>query len=229
MKILKNLLTWLILPAIVVVLVIAIVKSIREPIEFNSEKAKREAVAIQRLKDIRELQLAYRNVHHKYTSSMDSLVQFYNTGEIEVVMQIGSRDDSLAVANTEALKKRNRGITPQQMLALYKQGQRLVFQIENKLPVKDTLFHTRQDFHIDSLRYIPFSGGQKINMESTIRTVSGVRVPLFEASMPYWAILRDMDRQLIVNLVAEREDQGRFPGLMVGSVSAPNNNAGNWE
>ncbi len=229
MKILKKLLTWLILPVIIVVLVYVIVNSIKEPIEFNQEKAKREAVAIQRLKDIRDLQVAFRNVNHRYTSSMDSLVQFYNTGKIEVVMQIGSRDDSLAVENTEALKKRNRGITPEQMLKLYQQGERLVFQIENTLPVKDTLFLNRPDFHIDSLRYIPFSGGEEIALESTIRTVSGVRVPLFEASMPYKSLLRNMDRQLIINLVAEREDQGRYPGLMVGSISAPNNNAGNWE
>ncbi len=228
MKILKKLLTWLILPVIVVVLVYAIVDSIREPIEFNQEKAKREAVAIQRLKDIRDLQVAYRNVNHKYTASMDSLKQFYNTGKIKVVMQIGSRDDSLAVANTEALMKRNRRITPQEMLELYKQGEQLVFQIENTLPVRDTLFHNRTDFHIDSLEYIPFSG-EKVAMESTVRTVSGVRVPLFEASMPYKTLLKGLDRQLIINLVAEREDQGRFPGLMVGSVSAPNNNAGNWE
>jgi hypothetical protein len=38
-----------------------------------------------------------------------------------------------------------------------------------------------------------------------------------------------MDRQLIINLIAEREDTERYPGLMVGSVENPNNNAGNWE
>ena len=32
-----------------------------------------------------------------------------------------------------------------------------------------------------------------------------------------------------INLDAEREDQGRYPGLQVGSITAPNNNAGNWE
>lgn len=30
-------------------------------------------------------------------------------------------------------------------------------------------------------------------------------------------------------MVAECEDQGRYEGLQVGSVTAPNNNAGNWE
>jgi hypothetical protein len=47
--------------------------------------------------------------------------------------------------------------------------------------------------------------------------------------MPYKALLKGMDRQLRINLEAEKEDQGRYSGLMVGSIDAPNNNAGNWE
>ena len=47
--------------------------------------------------------------------------------------------------------------------------------------------------------------------------------------MPYRSLLKGLDRQLQVNLYAEREDLGRYNGLMVGSIDAPNNNAGNWE
>ena len=66
-------------------------------------------------------------------------------------------------------------------------------------------------------------------MESTIKKVSGVQVPLFEARMPYKALLNGMDNQLRINLDAERRDQNKYEGLQVGSVTAPNNNAGNWE
>ena len=41
--------------------------------------------------------------------------------------------------------------------------------------------------------------------------------------------IKDMDEQLVINLEAEKNDQGRYAGLMVGSIDAPNNNAGNWE
>ena len=47
--------------------------------------------------------------------------------------------------------------------------------------------------------------------------------------MPYRSLLKGLDNQLRINLDAEREDTGRYPGLKVGSVTAPNNNAGNWE
>ena len=66
-------------------------------------------------------------------------------------------------------------------------------------------------------------------MTSTIKTVSGVNVPLFEANIPYNSLLKGMDHQLLVNLNYERIDQNRYPGLQVGSIENPNNNAGNWE
>lgn len=166
-------------------LVYACIKSIMEPINFNKQKAYRETVGIQRMKDVRTLQEAFKSVSGHFTASADSLVDFYKNGKMEVIMQIGSNDDSLAVATTEKLKKSRRGITPEQMYELYKKGEHLVFSISSKVDVKDTLFNTRNDFNIDSLKYIPFSQGDTIQMESVIKEVSGVKVPLFEARMPY--------------------------------------------
>lgn len=210
-------------------LVYACIKSIMEPINFNKQKAYRETVGIQRMKDVRTLQEAFKSVSGHFTASADSLVDFYKNGKMEVIMQIGSNDDSLAVATTEKLKKSRRGITPEQMYELYKKGDHLVFSISSKVDVKDTLFNTRNDFNIDSLKYIPFSQGDTIQMESVIKEVSGVKVPLFEARMPYKSLLKGLDNQLRINLDADRKAMNRYEGLQVGSVSAPNNNAGNWE
>ena len=210
-------------------LVYACIKSIMEPINFNKQKAYRETVGIQRMKDVRTLQEAFKSVSGHFTASADSLVDFYKNGKMEVIMQIGSNDDSLAVATTEKLKKSRRGITPEQMYELYKKGEHLVFSISSKVDVKDTLFNTRNDFNIDSLKYIPFSQGDTIQMVSVIKEVSGVKVPLFEARMPYKSLLKGLDNQLRINLDADRKAMNRYEGLQVGSVSAPNNNAGNWE
>lgn len=210
-------------------LVYACIKSIMEPINFNKQKAYRETVGIQRMKDVRTLQEAFKSVSGHFTASADSLVDFYKNGKMEVIMQIGSNDDSLAVATTEKLKKSRRGITPEQMYELYKKGEHLVFSISSKVDVKDTLFNTRNDFNIDSLKYIPFSQGDTIQMESVIKEVSGVKVPLFEARMPYKSLLKGLDNQLRINLDADRKAMNRYEGLQVGSISAPNNNAGNWE
>ena len=229
MNLVKKLFEWLLLPVAIVALVYAIVNSIMKPVNFNKETAYRSEVAIQRLKDIRTLQVAYKSVNNKFTSTVDSLCDFYRNGQMSVIMQVGSNDDSLAVAHTEAVKKANKKITGEDLYKMYLAGDKnLVFSVENKIPVKDTLFNGRPDFNIDSLKYIPFCG-KPVEMEAITKMVSGVQVPLFEARMPYRDLLKGLDNQLRINLDAERRDQNKYEGLQVGSISAPNNNAGNWE
>ena len=221
------------LAAVICLLVWITVKSVQKPVRFNHEVAARSQVAIQRLKDIRELQVAFKSVNGRFSPTIDSLKLFYETGKMDIVMQIGSLDDSLAVANTEAIKKANKKLKPDQITEKLKEayaaGQKVVFSTVTEIPVRDTLFTHRPDFCIDSLKYIPFSGKQLTEMEATIKTVSGVQVPLFEARMPYKALCKGLDNQLRINLDAERKDQNKYEGLQVGSVTAPNNNAGNWE
>ena len=229
MKVFYKILTWFILPVAILALIWANVNSVMKPVKFNKEKAVRETVAIQRLKDIRTLQSAFKAETGHYASTMDSLQTFYKSGEIMVNMMVGSQDDSVAVANTAALKKKKPKITPAEMLQLSEAGQRLVFSIKNKIAVRDTLFNNREDFCVDSLAFIPFSGKDSVIMNTVVKQVSGVPVPLFEACMPYKQLLKGLDNQLRINLDAERNDTGRYPGLMVGSITAPNNNAGNWE
>ena len=218
-------------------LVYEIYDGIMEPVRFNKEVEARKKVAVQRLKDIRDLQVAYKSVNEKFTASFDTLKQFYNEGQMIVLMQVGSKDDSLAVAHTNEVKKAHRGITDDGLYKLYREGdKKLVFSIQNKIAVKDTLFRSRPDFDINVIGDIPFAtegesvaAVTKVEMSAIVKKVSGVDVPLFEAKMPWKSVLNGLNRQLVVNMVAECEDQGRYEGLQVGSVTAPNNNAGNWE
>ena len=201
----KKVLTYVICPLIIIALAYLLVRSIQQPVQFNKEKSAREADAITILKDIRTLQVAYKNVYNHYAPAMDSLIDFYKNGEMTIVKQIGSMDDSLAVAQ----KRVRREIM--------------------KMPVKDTIFKDRASFNPESLRTIPYSGGDPVILKSDIKVVSGVNVPQVEADIPYNSLLKGMDHQLLVNLNYERTDQGRYPGLQVGSIDNPNNNAGNWE
>jgi len=200
----KKVITYVVLPLVVLVLGYIIYTSIQEPVVFEKQRKYRETIAIERLKDIRTLQVAYKTKYNKFTGSLDSLIDFYNNGIITVVKQVGSLDDSLAVA------------------------QKRVFRDSIRIAVKDTLLK-RPGFVIDSIAIIPLSGGQKIEMKAIIGKVSGVDVPLFEASIPFDILLSGLNRQLVVNLNSERKTTDRYPGLRVGSIEAPNNNAGNWE
>ena len=202
--------------------------------KFKKELQQRQSVAVEQLKDIRTLQVTYRDTYGHYAPVMDSLIDFYNNGKITIMRQIGSEDDSTAVLHTEAVKKTLRNLKGDKLMEklfeMYEAGDNnLIVRIPQQTNVKDTLFVNRQGFKVNDLRYIPFSEGDTVIMKSIVKQVSGVDVPLFEAKMPFWSLLKGMDRQQIVNLVAEREDTERYAGLMVGSVDNANNNAGNWE
>jgi hypothetical protein len=199
----KKIFTIVILPLIIIALGYLIVKSLTAPINFKKEHKIRETLAVERLKDIRTLQTSYKTEFGKYAGSFDTLENFYNNGYITIVRQIGAFDDSLAVA----------------------QGR--VFRDSMDMAVKDTLLK-RPGFVIDSLRWVPLVG-EEFELRATIKKVSGVDVPLFEACTPFDVLLKGMDRQLIVNLNEERKITNRYPGLKVGSIDQPNNNAGNWE
>jgi len=200
----KKLLVIVVFPIIILFLGYVIVASISKPVRFNKELERRQAVAVERLKDIRTLQVAYKTQYGRFTSGLDTLIDFYKSGQIVVVRQVGSLDDSLAVA------------------------QKMVFRDSIRIDVRDTLLK-RSDFIADSICWVPFSGGKQFQMEAVVRMVSGVPVPLFEAFAPYDHLLQGMDRQLIINLNADKKLMNRYPGLKVGSIEAPNNNAGNWE
>ena len=236
-KILKTILS-IVLALLCVFLVYKIYQGVMEPVRFEHDVNARKKVAIQQLKDIRDLQVAFKSVNDRFTASFDTLKQFYNNGEMVVLMQIGSKDDSLAMAHTNEVKKAKKGkITDADLYKLYQEGDKnLVFSIQNKIAVKDTLFKNRDDFNINTIEKIPFAVGEygaaavtDIEMDAIVKKVSGVDVPLFEAKLPYKSLLNGLNHQLIVNLIAEREDLGQYEGLQVGSITAPNNNAGNWE
>ena len=204
MKTFIKVLTYVVFPIAIIVLVYLNYQSIMEPVRFDNEVERREAVAIDRLVSIRTLQEAYKTENRRFLSTTDSLIDFYKNGHITVVRQIGSMDDSVAVAEGR------------------------VTRASIDILVRDTLLKGKGSL-IDSISFIPYSGGKRIDMKSVIKKVSGIEIPLFEATISYDDLLRGLDRQLIVNLKAEKEDMKQYTGLKVGDINNPNNNAGNWE
>lgn len=243
-------LTLGVLPVVIILMVVGIVAGIMKPIKFEEQRKARESVGIQRLKDIRTLETLFKSENGRYTDSADTLKMFYTEGTITVEMQMGSADDSASVAYTSAVKKQMQKKNPRikltdevfaaQCSKLYNEMKEkgdssyklLVFTIKTAQPVRKTVFLTNEgrseEFNIDSTFIIPFCG-QPVIMRDTVKEVSGVPVPLFEACMPYKAILKGLDNQLRINLDFEREKLEKYKGLKVGDIEKANNNAGNWE
>lgn len=82
----------------------------------------------------------------------------------------------------------------------------------------------------DSLRYIPFAEKRVFDLTSTTVTgKSGRVVPLMECGAKYNDYLDGLDENSIANLIEQANNAGRYPGLKIGDISSPTDNAGNWE
>lgn len=181
-----------------------LLESIMTPIRFNNEKDTRYEKTIERLKDIRTAQLAFRSEYDKFTGSFDTLIHFVKNDSFRVVKQVGSLDDSVAVAKG------------------------LVYRDTIRIRVLDSIFP--KHYPVDSLRYVPFTGGKEFEMGAgLLQTGSGLNIRVFEAKVHNDVLLHGLDRQLVVNLNDLRVKTERYPGLQVGSLVEATNNAGNWE
>ncbi len=58
---------------------------------------------------------------------------------------------------------------------------------------------------------------------------SGRQVPVMQCGATYDQYLKGLDGNAVANLTEKANMSGRFPGLMIGDITQPNENAGNWE
>jgi hypothetical protein len=178
-------------------------ESIRQPIRFQHEQRVRYNRTIERLKDIRRAQLAYRSIYGEFTGSFDTLINFIQNDSFRVVMAIGFEDEEVGSQN--------------------------IIRDTIRVSVRDSLFP--HPYFVDSLRYVPYTGGREEFFlgAGEVMTGSGLAVKVFEAHVHNDILLRGLDRQLVINMNDERIKRNQFPGLRVGSLTETTNNAGNWE
>ncbi|HDZ42267.1 MAG TPA: hypothetical protein ENH59_11405 [Bacteroidetes bacterium] len=210
-----NVVVRILLIAAIVVLGYLLVDSIMNPIRFNKERDRREEAIKERLINIRTAQVAFKSKYGRYTGSFDTLINFVKTDSFPLIYKEGAVTDEMIEewgtrAEREALR---RG---------------LIVRDTSYTTVLDSIF--TPDFPVDSLRYVPFSGATEFKMEADlVETASKVKVEVFEASVLNDVFLQGLDPQLIINYNILREKITGFPGMRVGNVKEPNNNAGNWE
>ena len=205
----------IILAVAIVGLVYVIYVQISTPIRFDKETKAKKAQVIDRIKDIRTAQRAFKSKYQHFTASFDSLSAFVLTDTLELERKIVDEDDSAAMAMLKKSGKKN---------------------IEKfKIAVIDTIFApkkvTRQD--VENFRFIPGTGNkaQFIMEAGIITTESKVVIPVVECRAPYKAFLDTVAyRQEIINLIDDEVNNfNRYPGVKFGSMDAANNEAGNWE
>ena len=87
----------IILAVAIVALVYVIYDQISTPIKFDDELKAKKAQVIDRIKDIRTAQRAFKSKYQHFTGSFDSLTAFVLTDTLEMERKIVDEDDSVVM------------------------------------------------------------------------------------------------------------------------------------
>ena len=208
---LKSILINIALFVVVVFLAIKVVQSIKAPIDFGNEKSLREAQVVQRLKDIRDAEIQYKQANNKYCSNFDTLIDFCSNYEIPIINMIPDPEDTTFT--------------------------KTINDTLGYVKVLDSLFGKREGFNIKEICNVPFSDPvAQFEINDSIIKRGGISVPVFEVKTPFEVYLAKPGSKFtekewntrVQNAKAELEQLDKYAGLKVGSLEEASTD-GNWE
>jgi hypothetical protein len=188
--------------------------SIYTPIQFNKLKNKRYIAVIESLKDIRDAQLAHKEVTGKFAGNFDNLVKFIDTAEYTITQ----RKDS-SILDVE-MTKRFGGVETFKDI--------VVIDTLGFVSIKDSLFKKSTRYKTMMNVPVPGKDDAKFDLKAGFIEQNDIKIPVFEASVKKSIILHDQDKDLVMqeNQVVS-VDGVNGDALKVGSMDEVNT-TGNW-
>ena len=187
-----------------------IYSSINGPIKFNKVKNERYTQVINRLKDIRNAQIAHKDVTGFYANNFDSLVSFIDNG---IFTLIEKRDSSYLEYNR-----------------LYRIDMLKEVEIVDTLgfvSVKDSLFGQNESYKM--MAKVPIQGtDSEFSIKADIIDKNGYQVPVFEVKVTKDIVLYDQNKDLLDQenkVISVDGVNGRE--IILGSMSEVST-SGNW-
>ncbi len=206
MKTILQIVLWI----ICVFLGYLIYKSVTGPIEFAKVKERRYADVINRLKDIRNSQEAYKTVNGKYANDFNSLVAFVDTGNYTITQQ---RDSSYMEYDKTYGIDLLREVTITDTLGF--------------VAVKDSLFKNSDRYK--QMMNVPHGqNNETFELKADVIERSGYKVPVFEAKVAKKVVLYDQPADLVARENAQISvEEVNGNAIKVGSLTEVST-SGNW-
>ena len=204
LKPILNLLLWV----LIIFLGYITYESVAGELRFKEIKDDRYQVVVDRLLDIRNAQVAYKDVNGKYTDKYENLIKFIDTAKVPIT----ERRDSTVL--DEEKTKRFNGIEYFKTL--------IVVDTLDYYSVKDSLFK-----NIDYKNIMNVGAGEP-GAKFELKAGSIDDIPVFEASVDKSVILYDQDKSLVSNEKQTVSVDGvNGPKIVVGSMNEVKT-TGNW-
>ena len=214
----RKLILHIALIAIIIVLGVLVYNSIVTPMRFEDECNRRRDLVAEKLKTIRTLQEAHKQVYNCYAADLDSLIIDLQQGKQPVVKKQTLGEIPEDMTEAEAMKQglMRRDTIFMNPLEKLREEKKLF-----KVTDGDTIMITDED--LKDLKYVPMTNKQKV-FESDAGFIErgGFQVPVFEVKVSFEDLLWDLDQQSVINKIAEIERvDGKYAGWKVGSMDDP--------
>lgn len=180
------------------------------PITFNKNREERFSSVIEKLKDIRDAQVAYKTVNGEFAKDFESLISFIDTGVYTITQQ---KDSSFMRYN--------------RVYRIDMQVDTVVVDTLGTVAVKDSLF--KGDSSYKTLFSVPFAqNGERFEMKADVVNKQGFDAPVFEASVKKDVVLYDQPKDLLARENAHNSiEEVNGNTIIVGSLTDVST-SGNW-
>lgn len=146
----------IILPLVILGLTYLVYDSIDRPIREQKKIDHIEGKIINRIRQIKTAQFAYRDLKNSFAPNFDVLISAMNNEKWPIIKVVGDPEDTLSVVSYDTT-----------YISLY----------EYAFPTKDV--------NLDSLPFVPLNpNGAKFLMQADIITVNNTKVPVFMVKDP---------------------------------------------
>lgn len=207
MKLVIQLLLWV----VIIFLGYLVFNSVYGTTQFNNLKEKRYQKVIDRLKDIREAQLAHEEVTGTYAENFDNLISFIDTADFVLTQR---RDTTVL------------DVEYQEAYGVDQYIDIVIIDTIGSASIKDSLF---KDNRYTELMKVPVEGvDAEFEMEAGTVVKNENRLPVFEARVDKAVVLHDQDPDLVMQeKQVQSVEEVNGPYISVGSLENVNT-GGNW-
>jgi hypothetical protein len=215
----KNILS-VVLWVVTLLFVYLIYESIQDPIRFDKLKEKRFQVAVNKMLDIKAVQMAYKSINGKYTDNLDSLISFVENEKFTIIER---KDTSVIDAAKNAAYRLSVG--PDGTGGYFKDI--VVTKELGKVSIKDSLFKNSDRYK--RLNVVKIGDIEaKIDLKAGFIKREDLKIPVFEAKLEKSKLLTDQDQSLVAKerkVVSVDGINGEY--ILLGSMEEVSM-SGNW-
>lgn len=181
------------------------------PVEFNKIRDERYVDVVEKMKNIRDVELAHREINGEYVGNFEDMIKFIDTAEYVITQR----------KDTTYLDEEYR-----KTYGVDQYIEDIVIDTLGFASVKDSIFGTSERYR--KIMYIPHTDNKEFEIEAGYLEEDGDSIPVFEVRASKDLILADQNKDLVVQEKQTKSVDGVDGSAIKAGSMKQINTSGNW-